>query len=148
MWRETEARDWVGRPVGVQPPRASSPSLWHLGWGMWRGRGRTRRRMWQKLRCSGGGSKRNGWLPMENDSRKPPAGVATRISMSLTVQLGELLLARTLPTDLQLTRGVLFPNLPKAPYAVTLGVIHRGSASALHTRWMCAGERQMQSLST
>lgn len=30
VWREMEARDRVGRPGGDLPPRAPSPSLWHL----------------------------------------------------------------------------------------------------------------------
>ena len=73
--------------------------------------------------CVRGGSKRKAWSHVENDSRKPLAGVATRVLPGLWPGSWESsLLARTLPTDLQLSRAVHCSDFPEAPYAVTLGV--------------------------
>ena len=68
-------------------------------------------------------SKREAWSHVENDSRKPLAGVSTRILPGLWLGSWEsYLLARTPPTDLQLSRVVHCSDFPEAPYAVTLGV--------------------------
>lgn len=107
--------------------------------------------------CGGaGGSKRKAWSHVENDSRKPLTGVARRILPGLWPGSWESSLpARTLTTDLQLSRAVPCSDFPEAPYAVILGVslslsrvVHGGPASALHTKWMRGGQRQMQALST
>ena len=71
--------------------------------------------------CGGGGIKKKGVVT--RGERKPLTGVAPRTLPGLWPGSWESSLpARTLPTDLQLSRAVPCSDFPEAPYAVTLGV--------------------------